>query len=446
MNFKLGFVVCLAAFGLADCESSPEVSIPMFPDGGLLRTGTPLSRDQLYLFEGMFRVSDGRDLLGDDVAVRTSRGTISVLTDVQAGFSVLSAACLPDRRVVAEGYWQYPIGVEAGLVRVFVDPPTVAGALCDGAVPTANVEFKLKGTYGQNNEFPQMPLTLAWTNELKPWRGRFFTVAHHGACEITDHCGATPNSIESVRLAERIGSNAAEIDVRTTKDGIPILFHDPGLSGSLTKGLFCNGNVNELTLAELRGACLMQYGEEIPTVVEMLDALVNDTEMEGVYLDMKVADGVLATSRIVSKLLADLKVRNTDNDPSNDRKFTPIVAIPTEDVLNAWHSAKATLIAEGVELPPCLVEYDPNLVISEGCVAWGPTWTEGPQVDNVKKVQAANSLAIFWTINQTEFMDDFLRDAHPNGIISSRAALLFNHYQKLGTPPPPRTTPSGAGQ
>jgi glycerophosphoryl diester phosphodiesterase len=403
----------------------------------------PLTRDQLYMFEGMFKVNDGRDLLGDNVAVRTSRGTVSILTDVNAGFSVLGAACLPDRKVVVEGYWQYPTQVEAGLVRLFVEPPVLAQALCDGAVPSPNPEFKLKGTYGQNNDFPQTPLTLTWNNELKPWRHRFFTVAHHGACEITDHCGATPNSIESVRLAERIGSNAAELDVRTTKDSIPIFFHDPGLSGSLTKGLFCNGNVNELTLAELRGSCLLQYGEEIPTVQEMLDALVNDTEMEGVYLDMKVADGVLATSRLAAKVIADLKVRNENNDPSDDRRFTPIVAIPTQEVLDAWHVAKATLTAEGIPLPPCLVEWDSDLVISEGCVAWGPTWTEGPQVDNVHKVQAVGAITIFWTINQTDFMDDFLRMAHPDGIISSRASLLFHHYQTLGTPPPPR---SGAGQ
>jgi glycerophosphoryl diester phosphodiesterase len=78
-------------------------------------------------------------------------------------------------------------------------------------------------------------------------------------------------------------------------------------------------------------------------------------------------------------------------------------------------------------------------VISEGCVGWGPTWTEGPQVDNVHKVQAAGAGVIYWTINQSEFLDAFLEQAHPDGIITARAALLFHHYQTLGTPPPIRT-------
>jgi hypothetical protein len=78
------------------------------------------------------------------------------------------------------------------------------------------------------------------------------------------------------------------------------------------------------------------------------------------------------------------------------------------------------------------------VVISEGCIAWGPTWTEGPQVENVERLRDAGAGTIFWTINQSEFVDEFLVRARPNGIISSRAALLFYRYQTVGTPPEPR--------
>ncbi len=159
---------------------------------------------------------------------------------------MLGAACLPDRRVVLEGYWQYPTRVEAGLVRLFVEPPELAETLCEGDRLSAEVRLVLRGAYGRDSEFPTTALALDWSHELKPWRGRFFTVAHHGACEITDHCGATPNSLESIRLSERVGSNAAEVDVRVTRDGIPILFHDPSLSSSLVDGIFCNGRVADL--------------------------------------------------------------------------------------------------------------------------------------------------------------------------------------------------------
>ena len=434
MNTKtLALALAIGApFLLADCEEALEVSIPMLPDGGLLRGGTALNREQLYDFEGMYSVNEGSSLLGDQASIRTSPGTVSVLTNKNAGFSVLSAACLADQRVVVEGYWQYPTRADAGLVRLFVEPPAVAQAFCNGEKPSPDTSFTLAGTYGDGNDIPTKPLELRWQHELKAWRGRFFNVAHHGACESTDHCGVSPNSIESIRLAERVGSNAAELDVRVTRDGIPILFHDPGLSSSLVRGLFCNGQVNQLSLAELRGSCLMRYGEQIPTLEAALDMMVNETELEGVYLDEKTPEGVLPSARLVAKLNADLANR------TDKRKFSALIGIPTDEVLEAWHSAKETLAAEGIEIPKCLLEYDSDKVIAENCVAWGPTWTEGPQPENVEKLRAHGIGTIFWTINESEFIEGFLTASKPDGIITARAALLFQTYQLIGTVPQTR--------
>lgn len=425
-------VLVLAAAG---CESAPDAHIPMFSDGGLLRQGAALSREQLLVFEGFFQVDAGASLFGPDASIRTSAGTVSVLTDENAGFSLLGAACLPDERVVLEGYWQYPTRAEAGLVRLFVEPVESAQALCNGAVSLASQALTLVGHFGYGDEFPGNPLALGWSRELKPWRGRFLTVAHHGACENTDHCGVSPNSIETVRLAERTGSNAIELDVRVTRDGVPILFHDPMLSSSLVEGLFCNGSVRDLSLAELRGSCTLRYGERIPTVREAISAVIEETELEGLYLDIKVPDAVLPTARVVSAALTELRARNGNDEPSDDRRVGIVIAAPNEDVLAAWRSAKATLIAEGREVPACLVEYDPDVVLEEGCVAWGPTWTEGPRVEDVEKLRTQGALTVFWTINQSDFIDEFLQRARPDGIITSRSALLFHRYQKVGTPP-----------
>jgi len=438
MNSRNLLFLVLGPLLLVDCEQNAEVGIPSFPDGGLVRTGTPLTRPQLMTFEGMFNTTQGSKIFGETMAVRTSIGTVSLLTDKNAGFSVTTTACLPDRRVVVEGYWQYPTRTEVGLVRLFVEPPEVAGELCDGQTPAPTTAFKLKGYYGYESEFPRIPFELTWSHELKPWRGRFLTTAHHGACENTDHCGASPNTLESIRLAERIGSNAAELDVRVTRDGFPIMFHDPGMSKALVKGIFCNGKVPELSLAEMRGACQARNGEVIPTLEEGLDMMVNETELEAAYLDMKVPGAVLPSSRLVSAMITELEARNTNADPADNRSFVAAIAITTDEVLTAWHEAKKTLADEGLVVPPCLLEYDPDLVISEGCVAWGPTWTKGPQPENVAKVRAAGAVTVFWTINQSEFIDEFLKTSHPDGIISARAALLFHHYQTLGTPPPLR--------
>ncbi len=112
----------------------------------------------------------------------------------------------------------------------------------------------------------------------------------------------------------------------------------------------------------------------------------------------------LASPRERSK---SFRERNENADPDDDRAFTAPIAITTEEIYDAWLSAKATLAEEGLETPPCLIEYDPDLVISEGCRAWGPTWTEGPQTENVAKVRDAGAATVFWTINQSDFIDVF---------------------------------------
>jgi len=145
---------------------------------------------------------------------------------------------------------------------------------------------------------------------------------------------------------------------------------------------------------------------------------------------------VLPMARLTSAALAEMQARNENDDPNDDRRMGIVVAITTDEVLAAWRTTKATLEAEGVAVPPCLLEYDPELVLSEGCVAWGPTWTAGPQAANVAKVREAGAITVFWTINQSDFINEFLTQAKPNGIISSRSALLFHRYQKIGTPPP----------
>jgi hypothetical protein len=162
---------------------------------------------------------------------------------------------------------------------------------------------------------------------------------------------------------------------------------------------------------------------------------VDETEIEGVYLDMKVPEAVLPSARLARAALDRVRDLNAGAAPGSERQLSIVIAITKDEVLSAWQSARATFDSEGLELPPCLVEYDPDLVLAEGCVAWGPTWTSGPQEQSVAELRDSGAGTVFWTINQTDFIDQFLEIAQPNGIISSRPALLFHRYQKIGTPP-----------
>ena len=408
----------------ATCGEQEQLNTPSFPDGGLLRVAEPLTRDQLMDFEGMFDLSAGTDRFGPDVAVRSSPGTVSILSGKDAGYGVLGAGCLSDGRLVLEGYWRYPRVTEAGLIRLFVQEPETSATICRGERLTEDMPLTLVGASGDKSELPAVPLTLHRVGPLRPWRGKFFTTAHHGACELTDACGVSPNTVETIRLAEQVGANAMEVDVRMTRDGHPILFHDPSLTGAGTRGAFCVGKIEELTLAELRTNCQLVHGERIPTVKEALHVMVYQTELEGAYLDMKVPNAVAPSMELAFEMNAEAA--------KIGRSFKAVVAMTTQETVDAWIAAQQA----GSDSPPCLVEFDVNIMVERGCYLWGPTWTAGPRLDELSTVRANGGGVIYWTMNEQVFIDQYLVQAKPNGFITARSAMVFYRYQKIGTEPP----------
>lgn len=98
-------------------------------------------------------------------------------------------------------------------------------------------------------------------------------IGHRGAA------GHAPeNTIVSVKTAEELGANVIEIDLRQTKDGIPVAIHDPDVDRT-TNGC---GNVSDFTFNEIQQLDAGSWFDEkfkcvrIPSLQQVIDAL-NDT-------------------------------------------------------------------------------------------------------------------------------------------------------------------------
>lgn len=429
MNFKLlSFGASFVVAALLGCEGAAIAPIPAFADGGLLRLGPPLPQVSHVPLEGHFIVKKGQELLGDDVVLTTGKNTIVLSTGKEAGVVALGGACLAEDRLILEGHWRYPRGTEIGLVRLELKDKAAARELCAGSLPTHPLRFV--GSYGQGSQAVDRALDIEYDAPLIPYRGRFFSVAHHGACEPSDTCGVSPNTLETMLLSERYGATAMEVDVRVTKDGVPILFHDPGFNASSTRGSFCRGSVDSLTFDQVQANCRLANGEKIPTLEQGLDVLLDATLMDFVYLDLKVPDALVESSKLA------LKINKRAQEVGRD--FAAVVALTKDSVTQEWLRFKD----DSDEVPPCLVEYDPVLVGELGCVAWGPTWTAGPRTDDVKLVRASGARVVYWTLNDDHFIDQYLREANPDGAITARTGLLMYLYQKIGQVPPEVKEPS----
>jgi len=101
-----------------------------------------------------------------------------------------------------------------------------------------------------------------------PESAHVLVVAHRGG-----HKSAPENSVLSIFEAINIGADIAELDVRMTKDNIPVLMHDETVDRT-TNG---SGLVTDLTFEQLNSLNIKDlFGnttdEHIPTLSEALDA------------------------------------------------------------------------------------------------------------------------------------------------------------------------------
>lgn len=93
----------------------------------------------------------------------------------------------------------------------------------------------------------------------------FIVYAHRGASEY-----APENTLQSFHLGVQLGANGIETDVRRTKDGVLVLFHDP----DLMRVCGVEGNVSDYTYQELMQFTVKNEKtdtfDRIPTLEELL--------------------------------------------------------------------------------------------------------------------------------------------------------------------------------
>jgi hypothetical protein len=120
-------------------------------------------------------------------------------------------------------------------------------------------------------------------------------ICHRGASEF-----AHENTLEAFRATFELGGDGNEFDIRLTKDGVLVVFHDD----MLDRLLEAYGDVSEFTWAELQQFRFRnpgRFGEQcrIPTLVEVFE--LHRTHAGLMHLDIKRTG--------LDKLIADLLTR-----------------------------------------------------------------------------------------------------------------------------------------
>ncbi|MCC7384765.1 MAG: hypothetical protein IT384_23145 [Deltaproteobacteria bacterium] len=410
-------VIIAAMSVLSACAESGLVDyVPAtFPDGGLLLGARALSAPSLALLQGVYALQGASSGFGTSVLVTATRDTVSILATQNAAYAVGRAGCLEDGRLVIEGYWRHGTGEASGLMRFVVGAAAGGFALCTDSAGEA--AFVLNGGFAVDATSLADTAVLTRQRALcRPTRP-FFTVAHRGGCRTQDYCGASENSLEIIRLASTLGANGIELDVRLTKEGVAIVYHDESFSPRLTRGRYCLGPVSTFSAAHIATLCQLRYGERVPTLAEALSTAVDDTDLQAVWLDVKEPSAVAPAIEAL-RAAESLAARNGRQDTI---RFA--VGIATEEIMAAFlsHGDRA----------PCLSELDRESTLRAGCTVWAPRWTLGPLPEETAAVQAAGGQVVYWTADEAEFIDVLLENTSLDGLLTNRPGVVRHRFETL---------------
>lgn len=411
---------------LAGCRPglNDTVDIPKQLADGLNVEGAKLLYSQTRkACEGVYQVSDGAVAFGGQIAAKWSylvkapgdtTHYISLFCEPQAAFFVMEGRQVGDS-LVFEGFWRRLVNAETGTARFVVLKANGASALlspdCCEAITKGGVIFR--GFFGDGNGPRNQPMTLTYNRPLN--KEPFQILAHRGGGRTSDLLPASENSVEIIRLAGRLGATGVEIDIRQTKDGVPIIYHDDQLNLRLTQKTGLIGAVENYTYDQLSAFVRLRNGEKIPMLTQVLDAVLNDTGLETVWLDSKDVRDMDLVRSIQQTYLQQAAQRG--------RRLNIYIGLPEQARVDQF-----------VQLPDyqqlqSICELDTSITRRINAKVWAPRWTLGEQIPSSMAMKQQGRKVFVWTLDVPEFIEKFVQTNTFDGILSNYAPIVaYYHY------------------
>jgi glycerophosphoryl diester phosphodiesterase len=381
--------------------------------------------------DGVYAVDDGKEAFTDTVSVRWVDNRLCIYT---ASTAVLceTAAGLRGDTVIADGYFRFIRSDRTGRFRYRVEP-SEGGE--DIASDKQNAQVTIRGVYvDQQVDGQAHKIVFRRVRDLPKKESPFTIIGHRGGGRNSERFGISENTLGMIKFAKKLGATGVEIDVFFTKDDKAIVFHDATFSPRTVQGAYLLGDVKNFTLTDIRRYVKLYYGEQVPTLEELLLTVVDSTEHEFVWLDMKDADAVNRTLQIQKQVLEYAKRKGRN-------QLEIAFGIPSTAILDAYNAAP---LKDSTQV---LCELDQSIAQSlPSCTIWAPRFTFGTQEANVAAWHAhkATSNAVaglktkvyVWTVDRPDVMANFVEVPEDNdridGILTNYPSVLAATYYQRG--------------
>jgi glycerophosphoryl diester phosphodiesterase len=359
-----------------------------------------LSDSGKSFMNGVYEVVQGSSELGSPVVGRWIGDRWCLFSQHDVVFSVCAGGSSGDS-IKLLGYVRYVRSGSGIRARFIISNNNGATELISGVPPPS---LRIQGETEDHKKI-----------ELRRIRNvnssRFEILAHRGGGRNSDRLGISENSIPMIRYAAVLGATGVELDVKRTRDDKLIIFHDDSFSPRTVQGAYLLGKVENYDLEQITSLGKLIYGEEIPTLSQALRAVIDDTELSLVWLDIKDPKAVGQVVQIQKDMMAYAATRHRES-------VSILLGIPSQEVLNAYIPFKNSIFADAA------VELGADIALSlPGCRVWGPSWTQDITPGDLAKMQPKNIRVFIWTVDLREGIVDFLNRG-VDGIVSNYPTLV----------------------
>lgn len=402
------FLLFISLIILTSCFSElNDVNQPTFEENSILIGKTPLENINSDYFDGIYEVIEGQKQIGEEVILKWVNNKLTILTNKNARFLILNSG-YNDSTVFFEGYWRNIENSDIGKVTLTIAKDEGYEKIFNNT----NDSIIFNGNFiNINNSIRN--IQFKFKSKLKPSKD-FYIIGHRGGGRNSDRLGVSENTIEMIKLSESLGCNSIEIDVKRTKDNQLILYHDDDLNPRLIKETYMIGEISNYTYPILKSFVNLKNGGKIPLLKEALDAIISETDLKLVWLDIK-ANGILKEVIQIQKEY-EIKAKNLNRD------LEIYIGIPDEDIF------KELKTIENYEDIKVICELSESKSIEISADIYAPRWSLGLQSDKILSLKNQNIKSFTWTLDDRIFIKKYLYESYFDGILTNYPTILAYEY------------------
>ncbi len=414
MKYHATFLLISILLGFS-CKKAGIVAPPENPEDNLKNT-VFLSDSLVKSMEGIYTLYDGSADMGTNFVCKVSKSRVSFFSNIAGVYIILEYGLdLKDSSIKFAGFWRQSESKQQDLINLTVASNEGVSDLLTRGLAS---RLKLNGTVFGNNRSPQT-IGLKFERVFSQYtvEHEFMIFAHHGV-QTTANPPYSENSLNGAIRDQDYGANGLEFDVQLTKDNVPICAHDASINIRVTQKGPLTGEYIQYNFDFLEANVRLTDGQKIPSVEQVLNAVIDSTTLKYMWLDIKGDPDIF-------KWLEPVVRKANERAAKANRKLEIITDLTSDDVISEFKSDPS------YRSLPMMSELGLDNSIENHCQYWAPRFSLGLLLNEINIAHGLGIKVLSWTLNDRDLILDYLVNGKFDGFISDYPAYVVYDFYTL---------------